>query len=197
MSAGPDEFDVILADPPWRYAWSLSSSRAIEQHYPTMTVEDLCALSVPAAQTSVLFLWATPPLLPEALTVMRAWGFDYRSNLVWDKQHIGMGFWFRQQHEHLLVGRRGEFPAPPPSARVPSVLSEVKRQHSRKPDTVRHWLASWYSGYRLLEMFARTPAPGWASWGNQATDLSVASLEAERWDPQAARNPNQGTLFCS
>ena len=185
-----DEYDVILADPPWRYE-NGTPGREVENHYPTMNLQDICLLPVPAAYPSVLFLWATAPLLPEALQVMKAWGFTYRSNLVWDKQKVGMGYWFRGQHEHLLIGKRGEFPAPKPWERVPSVLAQPRREHSRKPDTVRRWLASWYDGYRLLEMFARTPEPGWSSWGNQGLDTSLAGLAADRYDPHEARNPGQ------
>lgn len=108
-------YQVIYADPPWRYDFSKSNSREIENQYPTMTVEEICALDVPSSTNSVLYLWATAPKLREALQVMDAWGFEYKSQMVWDKEILGMGYWFRGQHEILLVGTKGKF-SPPPAA---------------------------------------------------------------------------------
>ena len=93
------EFEVVYADPPWRYDFSKSDSREIENQYPTMTVDEICALKIPSAKNSVLYLWATAPKLREALQVMAAWGFEYKSHGIWDKEIIGMGYWFRGQHE--------------------------------------------------------------------------------------------------
>lgn len=97
------KYEVIYADPPWRYDFSKSNSREIENQYPTMSVDEICSLKVPTADNAVLYLWATAPKLLEALRVMDAWGFEYKTNAVWDKQIIGMGYWFRGQHELLLV----------------------------------------------------------------------------------------------
>ncbi len=94
--SGPP-YDVILADPPWRYSFSRSPTRKIENHCPTMTLADINALGprLPVADDSVLFLWATVPTLVEGLGVLEAWGFKYKTQAVWDKQIIGMGYWFR------------------------------------------------------------------------------------------------------
>lgn len=178
------EFDVIYADPPWQYDFSKSDSREIGNHYPTMTHADICALPVPTARNSVLFLWGVAPKLPEALEVMASWGFRYRSGAVWDKAITGMGYWFRGQHEHLLVGVRGSWPPPPQRLRVSSVYREQRATHSRKPDAIRNMIATWWPDARRLEMFCRYPAPGWTAWGNQL-DSSVADLPAERFDPVA------------
>ena len=164
------EYAVIYADPPWRVSDSQSeSSRAIENHYPTMELADIKATQVPAADNAVLYLWAISPMLPEALAVMRAWGFTYKSSLAWDKQIIGMGAWFRNQHEFLLVGVKGKEPPPPPPAelRKPSVLSVKRGEHSAKPDCVRDWIDEWYGAYARIELYARKAAPGWAIWGNE------------------------------
>jgi len=98
MPDGP--FELILADPPWRMG-APDSPSAPENHYPTMTLAEICGLEIPAAETCVLFLWAVNAMLPEALEVMRAWGFIYRTNLSWVKPSIGPGNWARQRHELL------------------------------------------------------------------------------------------------
>ncbi len=104
---------VLYADPPWRYEASPTASRAIENHYDTMTLDDICALPVSAAATddAVLFLWAPSPKLAEAQQVITAWGFTHRTSAVWVKDKIGMGFFYRQRHEFLLVATRGTLPA--------------------------------------------------------------------------------------
>ena len=191
---GPDVFDVVYADPPWRYD-NGTPGREIERHYPTMSHDDICGLDVPAAKDAVLFLWGVAPKLPEALAVMCAWGFTYRSSAVWDKQIPGMGYWFRGQHEHLLVGVRGRWSPPLPSMRVASVHSEPRQRHSTKPARIRALIAAWWPDARRLEMFCRHPAPGWHSWGNQV-DSSVANLPADRYDPSEHRGvPGQGDLY--
>jgi ParB-like chromosome segregation protein Spo0J len=104
---GTKLYSVISADPPWRFeprSRDTGMDRSADNHFPTMTVERICEMKVPAADDAVLFLWATVPMLPEALDVMKAWGFTYRSHCVWKKDRVGMGFWFRNIHELLLVG---------------------------------------------------------------------------------------------
>lgn len=121
----PDQrFAVVLADPPWHYEHSKTHSRDIENQYPTLDLEAIQNLPVPSicADDAVLFLWATSPKLEEALSVLNAWGFTYRTCAVWDKGKIGMGYYFRQQHELLLVGAKGNLPVPEPGARTTSVL---------------------------------------------------------------------------
>lgn len=170
-------YGVVLADPPWRYANSSKTyGRRIERHYPTMPTDGICALNVPSADDSVLFLWATAPLLQDAIRVMEAWGFAYKSHAVWDKVKFGMGYWFRGQHEMLLVGTRGKFRAPAPSLRVRSVLRIPRTVHSRKPAEVRDLIASWYPDERKLELFARERAKGWDCWGNEVGyDTAITS----------------------
>lgn len=163
-------FPVIYADPPWRYEHVKTESRAIENHYPTMSLDEICALPVTtiAGEDCVLFLWATSPKLAEALRVMEAWGFTYRTCAVWDKGQIGMGYYFRQQHELLLVGTRGNLPVPAPSDRATSVIRSPRGEHSAKPTLVYDLIESMYPEYRKVELFARNTREGWQSWGNQA-----------------------------
>lgn len=184
-------FDVVYADPPWRYD-NGTPGREVENHYPTMAHDEICAVDVPAARDSVLFLWAVAPKLPEALDVMSSWGFSYRSGAVWDKDMAGMGYWFRGQHEHLLVGVKGRWSPPAPSLRVPSVHREPRGRHSKKPDRIRALIATWWPDARRLEMFCRYPSPGWHVWGNQV-DSSRALEQPDRFDPSAV--PGQDALF--
>jgi N6-adenosine-specific RNA methylase IME4 len=164
------DYRLLYADPPWRYEHIETESRAIENQYPTMSHEDLCALAVPAAEDAVLFMWATSPKLAEAIQVLEAWGFTYRTCAVWDKGQIGMGYYFRQQHELLLVAARGSLPVPEPSARPASVFRVKRGKHSAKPALVYELIESMYPTFTELdriELFNRTDRPGWTGWGNE------------------------------
>lgn len=164
--AGP--FDLILADPPWRYeSGTCDPSDSIENHYGTATLEDIFKHSPNAAKDSILFLWATAPKLEEAIQVMNAWGFTYRSCAVWDKEIIGLGYWWRIQHELLLVGVKGNPKCTPEPARISSIFREKRRKHSQKPECVSEWIERAFSDAKKLEMYCRQPRPGWAVWGNE------------------------------
>lgn len=164
-------YRLLYADPPWRYEHVVTESRAIENQYPTMALDEIKALRVPAADDSVLFLWATSPKLAEAIEVIAAWGFSYRTCAVWDKKRLGMGYYFRQQHELLLVAARGSLPVPEPSVRPPSIVRRDRGKHSEKPDAFYRLLETMYP--RLterdrIELFARKARAGWSAWGNEA-----------------------------
>jgi N6-adenosine-specific RNA methylase IME4 len=120
-----------------------------------------------AHTASVLFLWATSPLLPEAVQVMDAWGFDYKTNMVWDKGSIGMGYYARQQHELLLIGTRGTPGTPLPEARPPSVICESKGKLSAKPERFYEIIEAMYPAASKVELFCRSPREGWEVWGNE------------------------------
>ena len=118
---------VIYADPPWRfepYSRDTGMDRAADNHYPTSPLEEIKALSVPsiAAPDCVLFLWATVPMLPQALEVMSAWGFTYKSNFAWAKNRMGTGYWNRNKHELLLIGTCGHIPAPAMGTQAVSLI---------------------------------------------------------------------------
>lgn len=166
----PQRFPIIYADPPWEYEHTKTDNRRIDNHYPTMTLADICALPVAnvAAPDAVLFLWATSPKLEEALQVMRAWGFTYRTNMVWVKPQIGMGYYARQQHELLLIGARGSLPVPEPANRPNSALTSPRTEHSRKPGEYYDIIERMYPEYARIELFSRTQREGWAAWGNQS-----------------------------
>lgn len=166
-------YPVIYADPPWQYEHSKTVSREIENQYPTMTLEQICALPVGEIATpdAVLFLWTTSPKLEESIQVVNAWGFTYRTCMVWDKDRIGMGYYARQQHELLLICTRGELPVPEPANRPHSVVRiQRDNEHSAKPHEFYSVIERMYPEYSRIELFARNKRDGWAGWGNQAGD---------------------------
>lgn len=160
-------FDVLYADPPWRYEFAETDNRAIENHYPTMDLQGICDLKPPALDDAVLFMWATATKLDECLQVITAWGFTYRTSMVWIKDKIGMGYYVRNQHELLLIAKRGKMPVPEPPARPSSVITAPRTEHSRKPDQFYEAIESMYPNRQYGELFARRLRPGWGSWGNQ------------------------------
>jgi N6-adenosine-specific RNA methylase IME4 len=164
-------YPVVYADPPWRYEHSMTDNRKIENQYPTMTLEEICNLPVGdiAAPDAVLLLWTTSPKLAESMDVINAWGFVYRTCIVWDKERIGMGYYARQQHELLLIASRGSIPVPEPENRPASVI-RLKRdnEHSAKPHEFYTLIERMYPEYDRIELFARNNRDGWAAWGNQA-----------------------------
>ncbi len=165
-------YDVIYIDPPWKYDFSQSSNREIENNYPTMSLEELKEINIPAAKNSVMLMWATAPKLIEAIELLKYWGFNYKTNMVWDKETIGMGYWCRGQHEILLIGTKGEAKPPEPENRFSSVFREKKTKHSKKPNKYYNMIEKMFLGKTLLEMFARQKINNnWNVWGNQAEGI--------------------------
>lgn len=172
---GVDIYGVIYADPPWKFAnySEKGMDRSAENHYPTMTLADIKSLQVPAAPNCVLFMWATVPMLVEALVVSHAWGFKYKSHLMWDKGVMGTGYWSRNQHELLLICTKGRPVAPALGTQSSSVHTEMRTAHSRKPEFYSTLIESLFPAARKLEMFARQARKGWDAWGNEAPLLVV------------------------
>jgi N6-adenosine-specific RNA methylase IME4 len=161
------KFDLILSDPPWQYDFAETDNRKIENQYPTMTLDELSALELPAADDCLLLMWATAPKLFEAFSVISAWGFEYKTHCVWDKEKIGMGYWFRGQHEILMVATKGHVSPPEQSDRVSSVFREGRGKHSAKPACVYEWIEKAFNARAKCEMFCRSPRLGWTVWGNE------------------------------
>lgn len=162
------EFDIVYADPPWLYDFYVAGTRSIQSHYPVMTDEKIKNLKIPFAENCVLFLWATAPKLENALSIMNHWGFKYKSCGIWDKQIIGMGYWFRGQHEILLIGVKGKYSPPIESIRESSVYSEKRTEHSKKPDYYYNLIEKYFPNGKYLELFARKKYnEKWVCWGNQ------------------------------
>lgn len=168
LPTGP--FAVVLADPPWRYEFSETDSRKLENQYETMDLPQIKALgeTLPLEDDAVLFLWGTSPKLPEALAVMEAWGFTYVTCAVWVKPSIGAGYWFRQRHELLLVGKCGAPPVPLAKIRPDSVIEAARGKHSEKPQRVYELIEQMCPGLAKVELFGRGQRDGWVVWGDQA-----------------------------
>lgn len=162
-------FPIIYADPATRYV-SGFGDRSIENHYPTMTFDELCALPVGdlAMDSAVLLVWTTIPQLRNTMHFIEAWGFEYVSQWCWDKQIPGTGHWAFNEHELLLIATRGDFPAPVPGTQPRSVHHERKTDHSVKSPWFAEQIERIWPKLPKIELFARNPRPGWAAWGNQA-----------------------------
>jgi N6-adenosine-specific RNA methylase IME4 len=168
----PDKrYGVIYADPEWRfepYSRETGMDRAADNHYSTSALEIIKTRGVPSisADHCVLFLWATAPMQPQAYEVMDAWGFEYKSQVVWDKGEIGTGYWFISEHETLLVGTRGKVPAPAPGTQWRSIIRAPVREHSRKPDEFAEMIETLFPTVPKIELNRRGAARvGWDAWG--------------------------------
>jgi N6-adenosine-specific RNA methylase IME4 len=173
-------FGTVLADPPWRFqnrTGKMAPEHRRLSRYETMTLEDICALPIEeiTRETAHLYLWVPNALLPEGLRVMNAWGFSYKSNLVWHKVRKdggsdgrGVGFYFRNVTELILFGVRGKNARTfAPGRRQVNLLATRKREHSRKPDEQYEIIEACSPG-PYLEVFGRGMRRGWITWGDQA-----------------------------
>jgi len=161
-----NKFSIIYADPPWQYA--LDSVRgSVGKHYKTMSFEEILKMKIPSEENSVLFLWATNPKLKEAIQVLDAWGFEYKTNICWIKDKFGTGYWVRGQHELLLIGTKGKVQTPPQHLRFSSVLKAKRTQHSKKPEEFYELIEKMFPKHSYLELFARGKRNGWESWGDE------------------------------
>jgi N6-adenosine-specific RNA methylase IME4 len=180
--AGPDRFSCILADPPWQFVnrtGKMAPEHKRLSRYGTMDLAAICGLPVEkvSASPAHLYLWVPNALLPEGLAVMAAWGFNYKSNIIWHKirkdggsDGRGVGFYFRNVTEVLLFGVRGKNARTlQPGRTQVNLLGTRKREHSRKPDEIFNIIEACSPGPRL-ELFARGTRPGWKVWGNQADE---------------------------
>ncbi|OYW54801.1 MAG: S-adenosylmethionine-binding protein [Hyphomicrobium sp. 32-62-53] len=178
----PKQFGTILADPPWQF--TNRTGKVAPEHrrlarYSTMSTNDICELPVAdlAASPAHLYMWVPNALLPDGLRVMAAWGFEYKSNIVWHKirkdggsDGRGVGFYFRNVTEILLFGVRGKNARTlAPGRRQVNYMATRKREHSRKPDEQYDLIEACSRG-PFLELFARGTRPGWTYWGDQADD---------------------------
>ena len=142
-----------------------------------MSLPEICELDVAklATDDAILYVWAPAPKLAECVQVINAWGFSYRTNFVWVKDKLGMGFYTRSQHELLLVATRGDMPAPAPSDRASSVVYAARGEHSAKPDAFYELIEGFYPSLPRIELFSRRQRESWAAWGNQAVAAAAAA----------------------
>lgn len=192
------QFKTILADPPWQF--QNRTGKVAPEHkrlnrYPTMTLEEICGLPVSEVSTDTahLYMWVPNALLPEGLRVMEAWGFQYKSNLVWHKirkdggsDGRGVGFYFRNVTELVLFGTRGKNARTlGPGRSQVNMIQTRKREHSRKPDEQFELIESCSPG-PYLELFARGERPGWSVWGNQADESYAPSWKTYAYNSGVA-----------
>lgn len=198
-AVGGNRFATILADPPWQF--DNKTGKVAPEHkrlnrYGTMSLDAIAALPVPKITTAVahLYLWVPNALLPEGLAVLQAWGFRYKSNIVWHKirkdggpDGRGVGFYFRNVTEFLLFGVRGKSARTlAPGRRQVNYLATRKREHSRKPDE-QYAIIEACSPGPYLELFARGARPGWMGWGHQADDSYAPSWKTYSYHSQLQR----------
>lgn len=170
-------FQIVLADPPWNFSGNSNArpGKNARRHYQCMSMEQICRVPVPAlvARDALLLMWVTVPFAEHAMKVIRAWGFRYKSQLVWPKGRIGTGYYARNEHELVYIARRGMFPVERPAIFPTSVIPGRRREHSRKPEWVHDCLDSRFGEAPKLELFGRAQRPGWVVLGNDAEKFEV------------------------
>jgi N6-adenosine-specific RNA methylase IME4 len=191
-------FSTILVDPPWRFqnrTGKMAPEHRRLRRYRTMDVEEIQALPVGshARDKSHLYLWCPNALLEDGLSIFKAWGFTYKTNLVWLKirkdggpDGRGVGFYFRNTTELLLFGVRGKLRTLAPGRRQVNVIARRKREHSRKPDE-QYALIEQCSPGPYLELFARERVPGWTCWGDEVDSYALTRRVVPQYAGEPAR----------
>lgn len=180
VKAPDGKYRVIYADPPWSYSNDVSAgfggNASASDHYPCMSIQELCDLPIKdiAEDNAVLFMWVTSPLLEECFPVIKAWGFNYKTSMVWDKMKHNVGHYVSVRHELLLICTRGSC-TPDSNKLLPSVVSiERSKVHSQKPEEFRKMIEQMYTHGNKIELFARTKTEGWEVYGNEPEITRVA-----------------------
>jgi N6-adenosine-specific RNA methylase IME4 len=182
-------FPILYLDPASRFK-SGFGDRSIENHYPTMEWPEILALPIPELATDIALMlcWTTVPQLANTMRAIEHWGFEYVSEWCWDKVDQGTGYWGFNQHETLLIAKRGKFPAPIPGTQPRSLYSEKKTDHSAKPAWFAEQIERIWPDLPKVELFARNPRPGWKAWGNQ----SNSEIPREEASGTAREAPSTG-----
>jgi site-specific DNA-methyltransferase (adenine-specific) len=168
------KYQIIYADPPWAYRNMGNIQATANAQYPTMKNEDICNLKVGdmADDNCILFLWATFPKIQEALDVIKAWGFEYKTiGFTWIKKNknwtnfFGVGWYTKSNAEVCLIGTKGK--APKQSNSISSIVETVRERHSKKPAIIRKLIVDFCGDLPRIELFSREKVEGWDSWGNE------------------------------
>jgi site-specific DNA-methyltransferase (adenine-specific) len=175
------KYKIIYADPPWAYRNMGNIQAAANAHYSTMSNQDICKLPIGelADDNSILFLWATFPKIQEALDVIKAWGFEYKTvGFTWIKLNkngtpfFGVGWYTKSNAEVCLIATKGK--APKLSNSISSIIQTIREKHSKKPDIVREKIVKFCGDLPRIELFAREKTLGWDVWGNEVeNDISI------------------------
>jgi N6-adenosine-specific RNA methylase IME4 len=163
------KYRIFYADPPWKYNNSMPSDFTEQaNHYQLMELEDIINLKVKdmTEENAVLFLWSTSPILEDSFKVINAWGFRYKSSIIWNKETMVMGHYVGIQHEFLLICTKGAC-TPFIKELLPSVISIKRTNHSEKPERFREIIDTLYPYGRRIELFARKKTDGWETYGNE------------------------------
>jgi N6-adenosine-specific RNA methylase IME4 len=194
-----EKFAILYADPPWEYGRQQfdgnrgADTGGAESHYPTMPLARLKRLRVAdlAEPDALLFLWATSPLLDQAVDLMKAWGFEYMTvGFVWDKVKVNPGYYTMSQCELCLVGKRGRIPSPRGARNIRQLVVAPRGAHSAKPEEVRKRIEAMFPRQRKVELFARRRVPGWHAWGNEVR----STVQLPAGGRPSARNNDRSSL---
>jgi len=181
---GDNKYQTILADPPWQFTnrtGKMAPEHKRLKRYDTLSLKDICEIPVALAtdKQAHLYLWVPNALLPEGLEVMKAWGFQYKTNIIWHKVRKdggpdgrGVGFYFRNTTEIILFGIRGRIRTLQPGRSQVNIIRTIKQEHSRKPDELYDIIERCSLG-PYLELFARGTREKWTAWGNQADNYEI------------------------
>jgi len=191
----PGGYGVILSDPPWKFRTWSAKGDGKPCPYDTLSIDQIAALPVGtlAARNCMLVMWTTAPFLPDSLDVLRAWGFRYSTCGSWSKltaagePAVGTGYYWRSSSELWLVGAKGS-PGRWRGLAIPNAILDERREHSRKPSRLHDDLDRAYPGVAKVELFARSPRPGWSVWGNE-TDRFQPDLPMTTVEPIGAPPP--------
>ncbi|MBP7460082.1 MAG: S-adenosylmethionine-binding protein [Candidatus Delongbacteria bacterium] len=195
---GNTKYRTILADPPWQFTnrtGKMAPEHKRLNRYSTLSINEISELpvSLVADEPSHLYLWVPNALLPEGLHVLKAWGFHYKSNLIWHKirkdggpDGRGVGFYFRNTTEMILFGTRGRLRTLEPGRKQVNIIRSIKQEHSRKPEELYEIIERCSPG-PYLELFARGTRSNWKAWGNQADHYEISW---NTYSNNSADNPN-------
>ena len=186
LNTTTDKFDLILADPP--YLYDVEANRAsdrIGNHYKQMKTQDICNLPVQniTQKKAILFLWSPSPKVEDAMEIIKAWNFEYKTQIVWNKRIVGLGHNVRQMHETLLIAKKGDYPTP--LYKPPSIIDERRTDHSRKPEKSYQIIQRMYPDSKKIELFARYIYPGFTGVGLQAEPKTYTNSTVKVYTKQS------------
>ena len=186
LNTSTDKFDLILADPP--YLYDVEANRASDRigtHYMQMKTQDICDLPVQniTEKKAILFLWSPSPKVEDAMEIIKAWNFEYKTQIVWNKRIVGLGHNVRQMHETLLIAKKGDYPTP--LYKPPSIIDERRTDHSRKPEKSYSIIQRMYPESRKIELFARYVYPGFVGVGLEAEPKTSTKFNEKLYTKQS------------